>query len=243
MPRGSSSSSSLSRSSEGLGAFRQSRYIEPLCKSVPNEFLKSAIDSIPFWRHSIILSRTGEDSINCKLKNSQLMCSSILIVAVVLHVIMVWKTNSDARFFKLPKCTLPDIVHRNFPTLPHYVPDTLLFFQVYMFTYYIDNTTLFLHGIAFLFILRSMCIALTLRPTCVPSQLYIWTCYDLMFSGHTLVSVSLLCNCPNTILHIVLSVCVCTSLILSRFHYSDDVFVAGVIAVLFWSSSWPSSMV
>ena len=122
---------------------------------------------------------------------------------------------------------LPDLLHVALPRCPIWVPDAILALLALYALLDTDAQTRILHAkplqaLTLAFAGRALTIHLTVLPTPVPRGAYCYG-YDLWVSGHTLVFAALASASPT-----VATIGACT-LVMSRQHYSIDVFGAALL--------------
>ena len=162
-----------------------------------------------------------------------------IFVVGYLHTLCVSYTQGRAeKYLKFPYSPLPDILQEKLPTINIRTPDKLLFISV-LYTvgnvvwnqkYRIVNDEIV--SLLCIFSIRPLFCCLTILPSCIPKpkkvsfydDLFLST-HDLMFSGHTcfFIFMSKIINEPiGYIIGYILPI----SLIMSKVHYSIDVFVS-----------------
>lgn len=118
---------------------------------------------------------------------------------------------------------LSDIVHRNIPPVPVWVPDALLLCTAAIFAVDSpDDRHYRLAALGLALGARAVTIHLTLLPSPVPTDAYCHG-WDLWVSGHTLAFCAFFPSTPS------LSVLGSFSLIVSRQHYTIDVVGAAML--------------
>ena len=162
-----------------------------------------------------------------------------IFVVGYLHTLCVSYTTERAeKYLTIPYSPLPDILQETLPTIDIKTPDKLLFLSVsytvsnvlWNQKYAIVNDEIV--SLLCIFTIRPLFCCLTILPSCMPKQkkvslyddLFLST-HDLMFSGHTcfFIFMSKIINEPiGYIIGYILPI----SLIMSKVHYSIDVFVS-----------------
>ena len=162
----------------------------------------------------------------------------ILIVGY-LHTLCVSYTKERAeKYLRFPYSPLPDILQEKLPTIDTRTPDKLLFISmlytvinvVWNQKYGIVNDEIV--SLLCIFSIRPLFCCLTILPSCMPKpkkvslygDLFLST-HDLMFSGHTCVFVfmgKIINGYTGYIIGYILPI----TLIMSKIHYSIDVFVS-----------------
>ena len=147
--------------------------------------------------------------------------------------------NRAEKYFDNAYLPLPDIIQENFPNLDIKTPDKLLFITIFYTIIFvilnkdfeIVNEQLFI--LLSTFSIRPFFCCLTILPACMPKQegersLYDTLClstHDLMFSGHTCLFIfmgKIINGYTGYIIGYILPII----LIMSKVHYSIDVFVS-----------------
>ena len=163
-----------------------------------------------------------------------------ILLLIYLNKIAVNYTKTRAeKYLDNAYSPLPDIIQGNFPNLDIKIPDKLLFLTIsytiisiiWNWDFIIVNEQLFI--LLSTFSIRPFFCCLTILPACMPKQeenrsLYDTLClstHDLMFSGHTCVFVfmgKIINGYTGYIIGYILPI----TLIMSKLHYSIDVFVS-----------------
>jgi hypothetical protein len=165
------------------------------------------------------------------------ICILSLVIGFYLNIIAVTHIRKKAELLlPNPYLPLPDIIHNNFPKIPIHIPDYFLFicFWIAIFNYnYLNNIEKNLLCIGICSIIRSFSIFLTIMPTCMPkpnkteniyTKWFIST-HDLMFSGHSIIFISIGNMLNNNFIKIVGPFL----LVVARYHYTIDVCVSGLV--------------
>ena len=145
-------------------------------------------------------------------------------------------SNEAESSLRNPYESLPDIIHKNFPSIPYYFPDILLiiyFFKIIIFEHTkLHNLEHNMYCLSYSFIIRSITTGFTIMPTCMKKisnpNLYtrcFLSTHDLMFSGHSIIFLFLGKIIQSTILQLFGPFLI----VVSRQHYTIDVFVSYLI--------------
>tara|TARA_S200000501_G_C20327672_1_gene527347 strand:- start:19 stop:555 length:537 start_codon:yes stop_codon:yes gene_type:complete len=161
----------------------------------------------------------------------------LFIIVLFLNIISSSKVKIKAEcLLKNPYTPLPDLIHNIIPKIPTKIPDYFLFICIFItiFNYKtLLNIKKNLLCISLCFIVRSFSVFFTIMPTCMEKPKKISNIYDkiflsthdLMFSGHSLFFIGI-GNMLNSYLIKYLGALL---LIISRQHYTIDVFVSGLV--------------
>jgi hypothetical protein len=141
-----------------------------------------------------------------------------------------------------PYSPLPDLIHNNFPKINTLTPDyfLLLCTSVAVFNYSsLVNVERNILCVGICSIIRSFSVFLTILPTCMPKpkpnpsiyKRFFMSTHDLMFSGHTLFFIAI----GNILNNFSIQIVGPFLLIISRQHYTIDVFVSGLVYFYIYS--------
>ena len=136
---------------------------------------------------------------------------------------------------KYPYEALPDIIHSNFTSkISVKIPDFFIIFCIFI-CFREKNREEFeinILCIGFSLIIRSFTVLFTIMPTCMEQQknqtLYnicFSSTHDLMFSGHSIIFFGI----GNMLKSYTIKILGPLTLILSRQHYTIDIFVASLV--------------
>ena len=159
---------------------------------------------------------------------------------LILHICSVKYTTERAeKLLKEPYTPLPDIMQEILPILDIRIPDKLLFSTT---LYTIIHLIWYQNMIIFNQQLLIVLIAFSIRPffcclTTLPASLpklesnliydkYFISNHDLMFSGHTCFFLFMGNNINNTYIRFIIIYIFPLTLIMSKLHYSIDIFVS-----------------
>lgn len=165
-----------------------------------------------------------------------------IFVVTGLHVLCVKYTKYRAeKYLRYPYEPLPDILQETLPTIHISIPDKLLFISfLYTFVdislmekYTIINEEII--PLLCMFSIRPFFCCLTILPACIPknnvSSFYndiFLSSHDLMFSGHTCFFI-FMGKIINGSIGYIIGYILPLSLIISKVHYSIDVFVSMIM--------------
>ena len=169
-----------------------------------------------------------------------------LFTGFCLNIIAVPQVRKRAELLlRYPYSPLPDIIHINFPRIPHFIPDYFLWLcgcvAIFNYNYliFIEKNLLCL---GFCTIIRSFSMFLTIMPTCMPmpfnevntTYYYKWflSTHDLMFSGHSLIFIFI----GNILNNNFIKITGPLVLVMARYHYTIDVCVSGLVYFFVYSN-------
>lgn len=152
---------------------------------------------------------------------------------------------------KNPYEPLPDIIHDNIKPIPFYYPDRFMYLLIFITIIKLpslikkNNIVFFeklLLCVGLCLLLRTITINLTIFPSCIPKNRiskklclydsFFLSSHDFMFSGHTIFYIFFSHILNNNLIQIIgplLS-------ILSRQHYTIDVFVSFTVFYLIYQN-------
>ena len=165
-----------------------------------------------------------------------------IFVVASLHIWCVKYTKSRAeKYLRYPYEPLPDILQEILPTIDIRIPDKLLFIS-FLYTivdvslrdkYTIINEELL--SLLCIFSIRPFFCCLTILPACIPknnepssyNDIFL-SSHDLVFSGHTCFFI-FMGKIINGSIGYIIGYILPLSLIISKVHYSIDVFVSMIM--------------
>ena len=167
----------------------------------------------------------------------------LLSVSIIAHLCAVKYTTFVGSRFVDPQKTAFDFGHYILPRTPYHLPDYILFFIFPVMVVSLisqDKCIDYFHRFLVGFIFRSVCVSITVFPTCVPfpynnSNNLFLTKHDLIFSGHAFIFISMFFVFSCVWIHCVLILGI-ISTISSRQHYSIDTLIAIFIGSTFFKT-------
>ena len=163
----------------------------------------------------------------------------ILLLICLNRLAANYTKNQAEKYLDNAYSPLPDIIQENFPNLDIKTPDKLLFVMIFytVITVLWNRDFILLNNQLFIllstFSIRPFFCCLTILPACMPKQegersLYDTLClstHDLMFSGHTCLFI-FMGKIINGYTGYIIGYILPFTLIMSKIHYSIDVFVS-----------------
>ena len=163
----------------------------------------------------------------------------ILLLICLNRLAANYTKNQAEKYLDNAYSPLPDIIQENFPNLDIKTPDKLLFVMIFytIITVLWNRDFILLNNQLFIllstFTIRPFFCCLTILPACMPKpegerSLYDTLClstHDLMFSGHTCLFI-FMGKIINGYTGYIIGYILPFTLIMSKIHYSIDVFVS-----------------
>lgn len=160
-----------------------------------------------------------------------------LFTTSVLNIMSIFSTNYIAeKYIEKPYETLPDIIMKNTKPINVHVPDyvmILILSYILCFENILYNHTV----LTYCYFIRFLTLHMTIFPSPLQSNknirntiIYkINSTHDLMFSGHTIMFMYIGDVFENNIINFVIKYLFPILMVLSRQHYTIDIFVSMIV--------------